>query len=431
MITSIIRASFAMLRRDRAAFIMSFVLPVAFFSIFGIIFGGNKTSSTPKMRVIVVDEDKSAASQRLVQGLIQEASLDVAVRPATGKNGPPADDYTAASAEAAVKMGDYPSALVIPKGFGEHPIAFVGGAQGDPVLILHDSSDPVAAPMVSGMLQKTVMTSLTDVMAGQGMKIFESAAGGLAPEQKERLDEMMQAWHRANEEKKPANSENGGSKAEMNLVNFKVRDVVGEHKQAPMISFYAAGIGVMFLLFTATSAGGSLLEEAESGSLERVLCSQVGMTTLLLGKLAFNALLASMQLLVMFVWAMLVFHLDLLSHLPGFVVMTVSTAVAVSAFGILLASLSRTRAQLSSIGTLLILTMSAIGGSMFPRFLMPEVMQKIGLFTFNAWSIDGFTKVFWRDEPVAHLWPQVAFLVGAATILFLIARRVARRWESA
>ncbi len=44
--------------------------------------------------------------------------------------------------------------------------------------------------------------------------------------------------------------------------------------------------------------------------------------------------------------------------------------------------------------------MSSVGGSMFPRFLMPEAMQKAGLLTINAWAIDGFTKVFWRDLPV-------------------------------
>ena len=50
---------------------------------------------------------------------------------------------------------------------------------------------------------------------------------------------------------------------------------------------------------------------------------------------------------------------------------------------------------------------------MFPRFLMPEAMQKAGLLTINAWAIDGFTKVFWRDEPVLHLWPQVLQVAGA------------------
>ena len=133
----------------------------------------------------------------------------------------------------------------------------------------------------------------------------------------------------------------------------------------------------------------------------------------------------------MFLWGAAVFHLDLFTHLPGFIVMTVATSFAVAAFGMLLASVSHTRAQQAAVATLIILTMSAIGGSMFPRFLMPETMKKVGLLTFNAWAIDGYTKVFWRDEPVSHLAPQVAVLLGSGMVLFLIARRFARKWEYA
>jgi len=97
----------------------------------------------------------------------------------------------------------------------------------------------------------------------------------------------------------------------------------------------------------------------------------------------------------------------------------------------LLASACHTRAQLGALSMLLILMMSAIGGSMFPRFLMSTAMQKAGLFTINAWAIDGFTKVFWRDLPVKELWPQVSVLLATGIVLFLIARRIARRWEFA
>jgi ABC-2 type transport system permease protein len=68
---------------------------------------------------------------------------------------------------------------------------------------------------------------------------------------------------------------------------------------------------------------------------------------------------------------------------------------------------------------------------MFPRFLMPDLMRKVGLFTFNSWAIDGYTKVFWRDEPVTHLGPQVAILIASGLVLFVIARIFARRWDSA
>jgi ABC-2 type transport system permease protein len=162
-----------------------------------------------------------------------------------------------------------------------------------------------------------------------------------------------------------------------------------------------------------------------------VLSSRITMTSLLAGKLTYNTLLAFTQLTVMFLWAWAVFHLDFFSHIPGFVVMGLSTAVAVAAFGLLLASFCHTRAQLGALSTLLVLIMSSIGGSMFPRYLMPEAMQKAGLLTINAWAIDGFTKVFWRDQPVTALWPQVTVLLTVGIVLFVVARRVARRWEFA
>ena len=40
--------------------------------------------------------------------------------------------------------------------------------------------------------------------------------------------------------------------------------------------------------------------------------------------------------------------------------------------------------------------MSALGGSMVPRYLMNESLQHAGLLTFNAWAIDGYDKIFWR-----------------------------------
>jgi ABC-2 type transport system permease protein len=81
--------------------------------------------------------------------------------------------------------------------------------------------------------------------------------------------------------------------------------------------------------------------------------------------------------------------------------------------------------------TIIILTMSSLGGSMFPRFLMSETMQKFGLLTFNAWALDGYLKVFWRNAAVWQLWPQVLVLATLAAVFMALARTFARRWEAA
>lgn len=433
MIFQVARTALIALRRDRGALVLSFVLPLTFFSIFATIFG-RTDGGTPTVKLIVVDQDQSRASQALVSGLKSESSLVVMTKPGSEKkNAPPLPDYTAATAETAVKAGDAPVALIIPAGFGQHPIAFGPGSGGSTLELLNDQSDTIAPQIVVGLLQKVAMTSMPSAMADEGMKYADQYVGGFTPAQKAKVDEGLEALRKLEADGKTGGgtSGSGANSAGAGIVAVNVRAVVGENKKSPMISYYAAAIGVMFLMFTATGSAGALLDEAESGTLERVLSTRVTMTKLLAGKLVFNTGLAFVQLVAMFLWGSAVYKLDLFSHIPGFVVMGLCTAFAVAALGMLLASACQTRAQLGALSTLLILVMSSIGGSMFPRFLMPESMQKAGLLTINAWAIDGFTKVFWRDLPVTDLWPQVAVLVGIGVVLFAVARRVARRWEYA
>jgi ABC-2 type transport system permease protein len=430
LIFAIVRTALTGLRRDRAALALSFVLPIAFFSIFAAIFGSRR-NTIPQVHLIVVDEDHSAPSRDLIRGLQREGSLVVLTRPDT-KGAP---DYTAATAEAAVKAGTVSVALIIPAGWGQHPIAFGGnGDTASEIQLLNDQSDTIAPQVVSGLLQKAALTSMPASMAGEGEKYMQRYLGDLTPEQRKRWDANMAQLNELEKRRDEApataaKAQDSSGFADNGMIAVHTRGVVGEHQDKDTISFYAAAIGVMFLLFTTTGSAGSLLEEQDSGTLDRVLSSRVTMTTLLAGKLTFNSLLAFAQLVVMFLWGWAVFHLDFFSHIPGFIVMGVCTAVSVAAFGIFLASMCHTRGQLGAVSTLLILIMSSLGGSMFPRFLMPESMQKAGLFTINAWAIDGFTKVFWRDMPVTALWPQVGVLLGVGIVLFAVARRIARKWE--
>ena len=121
MIAAIVRTAIVSLRRDRGALALSFILPVVFFSIFAVIFGGRR-NITPKVKVLLVDEDHSSASERLVQALKKEGSLEVETRPAPAK-GAEQPEYTAATVEQAVKTGMAPVAVIIPHGFGENPIS--------------------------------------------------------------------------------------------------------------------------------------------------------------------------------------------------------------------------------------------------------------------------------------------------------------------
>jgi len=425
MILSVARTHLAKLKRDRAALVLSFVLPVVFFSLFATIFGGGSSRAvTRQIRVVVLDEDKTPNSARFIAALKLEKGVRV-VETRTLPGGETAPIADAAAAESIVRAGEAPVALIVPKGFGASPIRFGAAGSGPRLKVLADTSDPIAPQVLSGLLQKVAMTSMPDVMAQSGIEQMDRWGGDLTPEQRARLQKNVEALRQRSGTASAPGQGAGGE-----LVAVDVRDVLGEKKKNPAVAVLAAGLGVMFLLFSAAGAGGALIEEVESGTLDRVLSTRVTMTQLLLGKMLYLSSVAVAQLTVMFVWGELFFGLELHRHVPGFLVMTVVTALAASAFGLVLAALSRTRMQLVALSNLLILMMSALGGSMFPRYLLSETVQKAGLITLNAWAIDGFMKVFWRDAPLPALWPQVLFLAAAAAVLFGIARRLARRWEA-
>jgi ABC-2 type transport system permease protein len=283
------------------------------------------------------------------------------------------------------------------------------------------------------------MSGMPDVFMGGGVSQFERFTGPLTPQQRRAVDQWLPQL-RARSEGGPAGvvadagagrDSAAGAAGLGGLVRTEVVPVLGRKNDTNIISFYAAAIAVMFLLFTASAVAGTLLDEVDSGTLERVLSTRVGMTGLLAGKWVWLTLLGMLQITVMFVYGMLAFRLDLLSHLPGFAVMTLFTAATTAAFGLFLASLCRTRAQLGGFSLLVILVMSALGGSMFPRFLMTPAMQKAGLLTFNAWALDGYVKVFWREAPLGALLPQLGVLAAWLVVFLVSARLFARRWERA
>jgi ABC-2 type transport system permease protein len=85
---------------------------------------------------------------------------------------------------------------------------------------------------------------------------------------------------------------------------------------------------------------------------------------------------------------------------------------------------------LNGVSVVLILSMSALGGSMVPRYLMSESMQRFGRITFNAWALDGYQNVFWYDAPLSALRTEVIVLLAMAAYLLTVARVFADRWET-
>ena len=436
MIATLLKSSWLNLKRDYVALALTFVLPIAFFSIFAMIFANmaGGSSAMSNVDVVVVDEDDSEISRRLVEAIDADPALDVRPPPA----GEPPSPYDREQARELVRDGTVRVAIVIPQGFGESFFTFSGDSA---VVLLADTvADPVAHQMVGGLLQRAAMTAAPDLLAERGLDQFDKFVG-MTDEQRTAIKPWLQDLRELGSTQESDGDQEAAETLDTfsGVVQVETSDVgtpdAGDEEadnRGRLVAYYAAAIGVMFLLFSMAGAMSALLEEQRTGTLERLLNSNLTMGTLLAAYWLFAGLLGFLQITVMFIWGWAVFGMNLwtVNHVVGFVVMTAFAAAAAAAFGMMLGTVCRSEGQLRGISTIVILVMSAVGGSMVPRFIMPEAMQKAGLATFNGWALDGYRKVFHIDAPVYELWPQVLVLAGMATVFLIVARLSARRWET-
>lgn len=386
MIATILRVSWINLKRDRVALALTFILPVVFFSVFAAVFGGMDRDSGRAIEAALVVEEETATTSRMRDLLLASRGLELVT--ADSQGGP----LSRQAALDLVQGGHAEVAIVIPRDFSQ---GFSARRDRRPEVILYsDSANPIAQPIAEMLLQAAAIEL--------GLESY-SRLVGQAP----------------------------GSFAE-GLIQVRVENTLERVGKRPSIAFFASGIGVMFLLFAVSGRSAILIEERESGVLTRLMSSQLSVSQLLLGRWLFLVILGFCQVTVMFVWASVVFGLDLwnVRNLSGFAIMTAATAASAASLGLLLASACRSRAQLNGVSSVLILVMSAIGGSMFPRFLMPESLQQFGLLTFNAWALDGYQKVFWYEVPLSELTLEVGVLAAATVACFAIARRLATSWKT-
>ena len=413
MILTVVRISVLRLWHNRGELLLTFVVPLIFFSIFAWIFGSRDgDGGTPRIKVAVVDLAGSPASGRVLRELAQNRSLRIIGDRDISLGS--VDDFSDSGGAATVSvLANEPAATSwVRRGMVTAAVVIQAGER-DSVRaeILADSYDQVAPQVLGGVVQRAIVAAQQTVaLESRGEVIPAGGAGQAAPGGVA-----------------PASAQ--APTAAALLPSVPIRDVLGEDKANPIIAMYAAGIAVMFSLFSATTASGSLLEERENLTLERLLCSRLSIDQLLMGKWLYLAALGCLQITLMFVWGSAVFGVDLWGHLGGFALMTAVTSGAAASFALLLATLSSTRVQLGWMSTIIILVMSALGGSMVPRYLMSESVQQVGLLTFNAWALEGYSKIFWRELPLAELELEFAVLLSSSFAMLVGARLAAVRWE--
>ena len=265
---AVLKAMLLGLIRDPAALAMGFVLPAAVFLIFALIFAGASGGSLA-IRLAVLDLERSAASERFVDGVRAHPQIDV-VNLAEG---------TSEEVTALVRSGDADVGIVV-RG-GARTLASASAEGPPPILLITDPTREIAVAVAEGIVQDAYFRKLPDVVIGSVDRIVTSDLVELDPAQQARLDAALEAI--ADQTPEPDASgggigvAGGSGDREAMAQRFALpferlverRSGFGNASVPTSISYYAGAVAIMFLLFSAMNGGLSLLQEKQSGLLAR------------------------------------------------------------------------------------------------------------------------------------------------------------------
>jgi ABC-2 type transport system permease protein len=298
------------------------------------------------------------------------------------------------SAKNQIKSGDQIANIIIHKGYED---ALNNGAD-IPIELQYDQSRAMEISVLQNLLVSKISSVKGEKDADKGVdRIMQNMFSNLPAQTQDSIRNNL---------KSGLNKENEQEQL------ITMTSVVGEEESNWGLIQAVAGTAIMMLLFSVRSIGSGMLEEKENGVLKKLLQSPITPFEILFGKMLTAVIVAIFQLSVMFVFSWLAFGLDIFMNLPALIIMILTTAIACSAFGVLLASIVRSKKQADSLSTIIILFMSAIGGSMIPLYIMPAFMQDAAVISVNYWSIQGFYDIFWRETGVAGVTQNAIVLIA-------------------
>jgi ABC-2 type transport system permease protein len=204
--------------------------------------------------------------------------------------------------------------------------------------------------------------------------------------------------------------------------------VQGEEEPFNMMAVLAPNMALLFLMYTVSSVGGrSILAEREEWTLQRMMSTPSSMAQVLGGKVFGVLLTGAAQMGILILASSLLFQVKW-GNPVAVIALVLAAVVGASGWGILLAALAKTPAQVSNLGTALMLIFGILGGSFFAGFGSPTgLWGTISRITPNSWAGEGFLQLA-RGGGLRDILTPIGALLIMGLVLFGVAVWAFRRF---
>ena len=359
-ILHLIRKEFLELRQDPRLFGIVIMAPLIQLTMLGYA----ATTDVRNVPLVVVDQDRSAASRELISRF--EASENFAV----------VDSLTSLDAvDAYLDEGEAWMALAIPAGYGER----IRVGQPAVIQVVADGTDANSTNVALGYARALVV--------GYARELSASAGGQIVPP----------------------------------LVSADVR--VWFNPGLESRDFMIPGILALLLLVVTTNLSSmAIVREKELGTLEQLNVTPLARSELIIGKLVPYAVLGMVDVLLVVAVAVGWFEVPLRGSFWLLIAMCLVYLLSTLGLGLFVSTISRTQQQaMMTTSFFFLLPMIFLSGFIFPIENMPDAIQPFTYLIPLRYFLVILRGIFLKGVGMEVLWPQAAALLAWGLVVLTLA----------
>jgi len=389
--------------RDRAALLLMLLAPFLLTIGMGFVTGrfSGGSSGISNIPVILVNQDNAQLGNALVN-LFNNPALADLMEPSVSTDLEAARQLIDSDEAAAV--------VFIPKGFTESIIPKNGQELSGEIISIEIYANPTR-PTSAGIIQTIVEEFLGRVESGSiGGQVTMTqliTSGRVLPQDAAAVGEAM------------SERLSSSTTEPVTIITLKQNEVGGEAIQFDVLAFLAPGMALMFLMYTVSYGGRTIIAERIQGTLPRLLISPTTAAQILGGKV-FGIYLTGVAQMSILIFATTVMFQLKWGNTLGLIVLVLAAVFGATGWGMLITALARTAGQVSSVGSAIMLIFGILGGSFVSLDNLHPMVRSLSKITPNAWGLDGFTTLALGGELADISTPVTALLVMGA-VLFIAA----------
>jgi ABC-2 type transport system permease protein len=395
--------------RDRAALTFMLLAPFLLTISMGFVTGrfSGSSSGLSDIPVVIVNLDKDQLGNALADVFSSEELADLVE---------PSASAVPEDARRLIDEDQAAAAVIIPEGFTRSIIPVDGtmfdanDLQPEPIKIevYTNPSRPTSAGVVKAVVDEFVSRVEEGRTSGMTSILQLMASGVLTPQNVG--SEARELFQNVDQ-------------SESTAITLKKNQEGAEAIDFDILAYMAPGMALLFLMYTVSYGGRSILAERSQGTLPRMLVSPTNTSQILGGKVLGIFFTGVAQVGILILASSMFFGVKW-GDISGVIALILAAVFGATGWGMLVTALARTPAQIGSIGSALMLIFGILGGSFIQLENMPPLIQTLSKFTPNAWGLDGFTKLALGGtlhnlrEPITALLIMGTMLFGASVLLF-------------